>query len=1628
MIRFLQNTGDFFATNYFDEDFDRKVQEKSGYSADALKDINSRFSRLSETYFKLRRGFQEEKWRIKDQIKATHEFHTVLLNLLGFDGSVPEYDKPLYLSETEVIPVRHRVYDSSNRLRLLVLEMQAQIQFGDTVPDGLFEQRYHTNEGEVREQKQQRYHRSQWESVFKLPEELKLSPNIINEVVSTLFLLDPHDRPAFILLLAGNKIYLMESDKWFRGAYLEFDLELLFNEAIAARTRNYYATFYLLTSIEALVPSGKQILLEQLDEESHRNAFSVTQDLKEGVIFAVEALANEALFDLKRRGDIIFDESDTDFARQMRDDALSMVYRLLFVFYAESREDLSILPVRDATYRKGYALETLRDLELTPLHSDSARNGFFFHESITRLFQLLHRGYKPEYARTDDPTRPDVSNRSFSVRKVDSPLFDDQNLYWLNRLRVRNTVWQQIIRKLSLSREQRGRARGRISYANLGVNQLGSVYESLLAYRGFYADQDYIEVKKAPKKKSRRSQVDDEYDDDEADISNNGATFLVDRTRRGSFKEDEIVKEDHGNDRILPKGKFVYRLNGRDRQKSASYYTPESLTRLTVKYALKGILERVERGELKAVELLQITLLEPAMGAAAFHNEMINQVAESYLELRQRELSKRIDPGKYREELQKVKAYIATHNVYGVDLNPTAIELGKLSLWLNGIHSDMETPFFGSRLVCGNAVVGAWLKTYSAQKLSGRWWEDTPVPVQVGVNGIKRKETEIYHFLLPDKNMLATRGISLMKAEYPKEVRAAGDWIKKATAPLTGEDILRLKRLSAKVDELLEAHYQFLRTIDSKTQSRYEIWGIPQAQGALALLSYEEKEALNQRRLLKEAPYYKLKLVMDYWCSLWFWDVRRAAELPDRNQYWSDFEQILFFEKDEKYRAVSGYEPAAMTTQGQLFAIKNEQLSLDVQVVETPDVTGAIIQSVQKQDLFEDNKRLITVRELAENHRFFHPQLEFWNVFRERGGFDLVCGNPPWVKLQFDQKGVIADTNPEVLIRKTSASQVRKLLTDYLSDTKLKEQYLQEAQAMEGLTTFLTAVQNYPLIKGQQTNLYKCIVENTLSLGCKNGFVGLVHPEGIYDDPKGQVFRKVVYSRLKVHFQFANELSLFAEIDHHNKYGVHIYAGLSTAPNFISISNLFHPSTVEGCFMAENSATCGGYKSKNETGDFVWNTKPHPDRLVQFTEKELRILAKTFEDGDAWEGAKLVSIHSRQILTVLEKLSRFPGKVKDVSPKPVVSEGWHETNAQDNGIIRRETRFSDVDKYELIYSGPHFYVANPLYKTPTAVCKLNSDYDEINLTAIDEKFVPRTNYVPDEDLATYCNRIDGFPITWDEKGNPPVYDRWIDYYKVCFSKMLSIAGERTLQPAIIPPKVAHTNAVISTIFKKPEKTVEFAGIAASILMDFYVKTIGRGNLYDDTIQALPLGLPEPFKSQVFVRTLLLNCVTKPYSPLWEKLYTPAFNSEQWTKNDARLKPFSGLTKDWTWQTPLRNAFERRQALVEIDVLVAKALGLTLDELNLIYEVQFPVLQENEEDTWYDQNGNIVFTKSKGLTGVGVERAVWNRIKDLKAGETYEHTVSATRNELYKGKKIVYKAPFDRCDRVQDYRVAWGEVL
>lgn len=1599
MIKFINNTGDFFSSNYFDEDFVKKVHDKSGYSFEDQKELQKKITPLKDKYYKYKQEIIEGRLRVRDKINKTHQFHTLLLNALGYDGEHNNYNNPIHFSETEVLPVRHKLF-RGDKLHMLIMEMQPLIKDSNEEPDGLFEQRYNIEEEEF-ESKEQRYHRSQWKDIFQVPDELKISPVIINKAISELSLLDQNERPHYILLLAGNKIFLIEVEKWFRGSYLQFDIEELFSEGTI--NKKYYSLFYLLLSKEMLAPDSDMVLMDQLEEDSHKSAYEVTKDLKEGIIHAVEALANEALYYKKEVLKEEFDETDDQFEQEIKDDCLSIVYRLLFVFYAESRAELDILPISDSVYQKGYSLEMLRDLEQTQLITDHSRNGYFFHESLHQLFHLMSTGYREG---------ENGANKSFRIRHIDSPLFDDNKLHQLKSIQFRNYVWQDVICQLSLSRKQHKKARGRISYANLGINQLGSVYESLLAYRGFYAEEDYIEVH--PKNKPKEG------------------TLLVQRARRDDFDSNEVLTDAQGREVVIPKGQFVYRLSGRDRQKSASYYTPEVLTQCTVKYTLKSILEKVESGEMKALELLDLKLLEPAMGAAAFHNELINQLAEAYLSFRQKELKQKVSPEKYQEELQKIKAYIATNNAYGVDLNPTAIELGKLSLWLNVIHKDMETPFFGYRLGVGNAVVGAWLKAYKKKDIivafpskgttrqrntpiKKEWWDKAPKHLQFKLNdAIQRKDDEIYHFLLPDKNMVPSANIKLLKNEFSTEAIHIRNWKSDFCEPITGDEYKRLQKISKAIDVLLDEHYKFQASINAQTNIKGNFFGAyeDEEQGQLGLRSYDEKEQLAAQRNNTNAPYYKLKLIMDYWCSLWFWDMREAVELPTRQQWYDDLEKIInidlnLFEEEVKVEK-TGFEQQA--EQVSLFEEPSQQLNLKNYRKDKSLTLKKLGEALQANpDSLFKNKRSEIVNELTVKNSFFHYQLEFIEVFKERGGFDVAVGNPPWLKVTFEEKGLMSEVFPELDIRKTSAPQVRKLQQSFLEVNSQKETYFSEYIQTEASSVFMNAYQNYPLLKGQQTNLYKCVLENGFHWISKDGFLGLIHPEGVYDDPNGYELRKEVYQRLKYHFQFQNQnqKKLFTEVARTRLYSVNIYCGKIGVINFFNINNLYDVSTVDLIFTSTDNSYSGGIKVKNPVSNkYEWNVKGFKSRLIVINVDVLKAISSTIGDKKMWEGTKLVSLHSVEIVNVFNKIGNYSGKVENTDYK--ISEGWHETNDLLDQKIIRETKDPVVANYEMIYSGPHIFVSNPIYKSAKRESRLKGDYDNVDLEKISKTFYPRTNYIFNH----------GKLSTLDFE----VLD-WIQSYKMVFRKMVDINTERTLSGAIIPPNTSHVNGLISLRFTEQEMLLEFSGLSSSIVFDFVVKVNGKSNLYEESLKKLPLKISEKYKNQIVSRTMLLNCLNSGYQNLWENNFHKSMREDCWSIDDYRLKSFSQLNGNWSIDIPLRNLFERRYALIEIDVLVAMAMGMTLSELILIYEVQFPVLQQYEDDTWYDTKGNVAFTNSLGLVSVGVDRSIWNTIKELKAGETYEHTIE--KSELYKGKVITYHAPFDKCDRVEDYKTAWA---
>ena len=672
-------------------------------------------------------------------------------------------------------------------------------------------------------------------------------------------------------------------------------------------------------------------------------------------------------------------------------------------------------------------------------------------------------------------------------------------------------------------------------------------------------------------------------------------------------------------------------------------------------------------------------------------------------------------------------------------------------------------------------------------------------------------------------------------------------------------------------------------------------------------------------------------------------------------------------------------------------------------------------------------ERLRQVDAVATRLRPLHWDLEFADLLAG-GGFDLIVGNPPWLKVEWEEKGVIGDTDPMVLIRKVSASELAIRRGDALDgNLNLRAAYLEEFEGQNGCQEFLNAVTNYPLLKGSQTNLYKCFLPQAWRVASGHGAQGFLHPEGVYDDPKGGALREELYPWLKCHFQFENEYKLFAEIHNTVKYSINVYKNPRCGMigvRFLSLSNLFSPSTLEECFESDGLGSVPGIKDANSR----WELKGHPLRIVSVDESILQLFASLYDEpGTPALQARLPALHSQQLKNVLEKFAAAPRRLCELQGEYYSTVMWDETNAvKKDGTIRRNTSFP-ADSSELILSGPLFNVANPLYQTPKTVCNTNRAYDSLDLITLPDDYLPRTNYRPDVSPTEYLSRTPRVP--WEGK-NPVT-----EYYRVIHRKRLSQSGERTLIPSIVPPKTAHVNPVITTTIRGISNLLDFCSVLSAIPLDFFVKTTGKSDLTTGDVKNLPISLERNlFCPRLY--TLLLNCLTTYYADLWSECWDEAFRQQHWAKQDPRLPNefFTNLTPTWQRDCALRSDYARRQAMVEIDVLVAQALGLTLDELITIYRVQFPVMQQYERDTWYDCNGRIVFTASKGLVGVGFPRKGkgrgaakeigWEDIAEMQSGSVSRTIIDDTLPGGPVERTITYEAPFDRCDRVGDYRVVW----
>lgn len=1156
------------------------------------------------------------------------------------------------------------------------------------------------------------------------------------------------DGPAYALVLAGRWALVAERERWPEGRYLAIDLQLVAERNDDKRGGEIDRALTCLDA-DSLAPQadGTTWWRETL-EASVKHTVGVSKDLQEGVRTSIEILANEVV---ARRGAKGLDPLPDGLANELAKESLRYLYRILFLLYAEASPELGVLPVAAGEYDAGYGLDRLRDLALTEIHSERARTGTHLYDSLNILFDLVNVGHTPAGA--------DHLDEGLTFNGLSADLFLPRATALIDEVHLGNEALLQVLRKLLLSKEQKGRDRGFVSYVELGINQLGAVYEGLMSYTGSFASEDLYEVAR--------------------DGDPSKGSWVVPMTRSDHLDEQHFVRRpDPETGELKPvtyrQGEFVFRLSGRDRQRSASYYTPEVLTRFTVQQALEELLDQDDITT-TAEEILGLTICEPALGSGAFAIEAVRQLAEQYLTRRQAELGDRIDPDRYAQELQRVKAHIALHQVYGVDLNATAVELAEVSLWLDTMVAGLQAPWFGLRLRRGNSLVGARRALYPERMIKDKTWLTEP-PLDESLVGLAAAvdrgdeldlgvlSTRVHHFLLPAKGWGSA-------VEVPKSVRdllpdsqltRLKTWRKGVRAKPTAAQLKRLQALAIRVEKLWGITLRRLRIAEGESSRAIDLWGRPAPAERHAVTRAQIEESLAD----PDGAYRRLKLVMDAWCALWYWPLTEFETAPPSFGEWLDACEDILGRHDTRARA----------QHNQSFTSASDWDALNVaEELELGMATAQPVAAVR------DRHPWVAVCErVAEAQAFFHWELQFATIFA-RGGFDLQVGNPPWVRPRSDVEALLAEGDPWwALAHKPSEEAKAERRPATLNVGNTWRTVIEGTTEVTVMAEVLGDPSMYPLLSAQP-DLYRAFMSQVWAHGCSRGISALIHLESHFTDDKATALRRETYRRLRRHWQFINELVLF-DIHDLVRYGVNVY-GNDREPAFVHATSLYHPETVGRSRSHDGSGDEPGLKDASGR----WDVRPHSGRIQKVTSDTLRLWKDVIGSAEERSAPMVYTVNSAAART-LATLAASP-RLKSLGL--TFSRGW------DESIDRMQGRFisewGEADWREAILQGPHLHVSTPLYKSPNQTMKHNQDWSATDFEALAVDAKPVTAYKPAGDRDLYDRSYTHWRVTDDEGNEDIVAAR--DHYRVAWRSMAANTGERTLIPAIIPPGATHVNGV-----------------------------------------------------------------------------------------------------------------------------------------------------------------------------------------------------------------------------------------
>jgi hypothetical protein len=472
-----------------------------------------------------------------------------------------------------------------------------------------------------------------------------------------------------VLLSNGSELRVIRRDPGLGGeaSYLSVDLASL---AELGDDHEWRVLWALLRPEAFIRDEAGQSLWDRIEAASADAATAVSEDLSSGVRAAISAIANGALADWRRRGEVV------PAPRNLFADVLKIAYRLLFVAFAEDR---GLLPVGTPSYDSAYSLRNLRKQILT---ADAAwePDGGFLWSGLRAQWQLLRDG---------------VNAGELQITGFNGGLFNPDTCKLLDDpyLTIGDTFIRDAIDALSYTdpaasgKTKDSAGRRPVNYRELGVEQLGSIYEGLLAFEPQIAD--------GPKTLAKIGR---------------GQTAIVQVLDANQVPDKAEALERYGTGSF-----YLFEATGQ-RKGSGSYYTARPLAHFVVGEALRPLVENAT-----PEQILNLRVCDPAMGSGAFLVPAVHRLTEAYGEALAR-AGEFADHTLNDTERAAYRRLIVERCIYGVDLNPMAVELAKVSLWLATAADGKPLSFVDAHLRCGDAVIGASLQA----------WEGVPAPAQDG--------------------------------------------------------------------------------------------------------------------------------------------------------------------------------------------------------------------------------------------------------------------------------------------------------------------------------------------------------------------------------------------------------------------------------------------------------------------------------------------------------------------------------------------------------------------------------------------------------------------------------------------------------------------------------------------------------------------------------------------------------------------------------------------------------------------------------------------------------------------------------------------------------------------------------